>query len=158
MSLHTWCHQGSRKPSSCTTFTLNSYWGRAATGRKKSRAFMDARSLQSCPTLPDFSVREGLLQARILERTGQDWLPYTSKALYFLLPQPPIPLSTWCCQNPSDPSSCTTSTPGLQRGKSNPSRVASGANSSGRPTYRGGNKTTTESQGQGGKRRRSKTF
>ena len=36
MSLHTWCHQGPCKPSSCATFTLNSYWGRAATGKKKS--------------------------------------------------------------------------------------------------------------------------
>ena len=35
MSLHSWCHQGSRRPSSCTTFTLNSHWGRAATGKKK---------------------------------------------------------------------------------------------------------------------------
>ena len=166
MSLHTWHRQGPCKPSSCTTFMLNSHWGRAATGRKKSLAFMHTGSLRLCPTLfnpvdcglPDFSVREEVLQARILECIGQDWLPYTSKALYFLLPQPPTPLSTWCFQNPSDPSSCTTSTPRLHRGKPNPSRAASGANPSGRPTYRGGNKTTTESQGQGGKGRRSKTF
>ena len=32
MSLNTWHHQGPRKPSSCTTFTLPSHWGRAATG------------------------------------------------------------------------------------------------------------------------------
>ena len=37
MSLHTWCRQGPRKPSSCTTFTLNSHWGRAATGQKKKK-------------------------------------------------------------------------------------------------------------------------
>ena len=89
MSLHTWHHQGPRKPSSCATFTLNSHWGRAATG-KKSLAFMHAESLQSCLTLqpcglPGFFVREGLLQARILERIGQDWLPYPSRALYFQL-------------------------------------------------------------------------
>ena len=47
-----------------------------------------------------------VLQARMLERTGQYWLPYPSRALYFLLPWPPTPLSTWCCQNPCDPSSC----------------------------------------------------
>ena len=49
---------------------------------------------QSCPTLcvpvdcglPGFSVREGVLQARILERIGQNWLPYPARALYFLLP------------------------------------------------------------------------
>ena len=34
MSLQTWHHQGSHKPSSCTTFTLNSHSGRAATGKK----------------------------------------------------------------------------------------------------------------------------
>ena len=33
MSLHTWSHQGPHKPSSCATFTLNSHWGRAATGK-----------------------------------------------------------------------------------------------------------------------------
>ena len=33
MSLHTWHHQGPHKPSSCTTFMLNSHWGRAATGK-----------------------------------------------------------------------------------------------------------------------------
>ena len=42
-----------------------------------------------------------VLQAKILEHTGQYWLPYLSRALYFLLPWPPTPLSTWCCQNPS---------------------------------------------------------
>ena len=35
MSLHTWRRQGPHKPSSCTIFILNSYWGRAATGKKK---------------------------------------------------------------------------------------------------------------------------
>ena len=36
MSLHIWHRQGPCKPSNCTTFTLNSYWGRAATGKDKS--------------------------------------------------------------------------------------------------------------------------
>ena len=40
---------------------------------------------------------------------------------------------TWCCQNPYDPSSCTTSAPGPHRGKPKSSRAASGANPSGRP-------------------------
>ena len=34
MSLHTWSHHNPRKPSGCTTFMLNSHWGRAATGKK----------------------------------------------------------------------------------------------------------------------------
>jgi len=41
-------------------------------------------SWQPCG-LPGFSVR-GFLQSIILERTGQYWLPYPSRALYFLLP------------------------------------------------------------------------
>ena len=50
MSLHTWYRQGSHKPSSCATFTLNSHWGRAATG-KKSLASMHTGLLQLCPAL-----------------------------------------------------------------------------------------------------------
>ena len=34
MSLCTWHPQGPCKPSSCATFTLNSHWGRAASGKK----------------------------------------------------------------------------------------------------------------------------
>ena len=52
MSLHTWLHQGPCKPSSCSTFTLNSHWGRAATG-KKILASMREGSLRLCPTLCD---------------------------------------------------------------------------------------------------------
>ena len=47
-----------------------------------------------------------------MEHTGQYWFPYPSRAQYFLLAWLPTPLSTWCCQNPCNPSSCTTSTPG----------------------------------------------
>ena len=50
MSLHTWDHQGPRKPSSCATFTFDPHWGRAATG-KTSLASMHAGSLQSCSSL-----------------------------------------------------------------------------------------------------------
>ena len=44
-AVHTRCHQGPYKPSNCTTFTLNSPWGRAATG-KKSLMSMCAGLLQ----------------------------------------------------------------------------------------------------------------
>ena len=37
MSLHTWRRQGPCKPSSCTNFTLNSRWGRAATVQTKKK-------------------------------------------------------------------------------------------------------------------------
>ena len=72
----------------------------------------------------------GVFQANILEHIGRYWLLYPSKALYFLLPYPPTPLSTWCCQNPCNPSGCTTSTPGPHRAKPKSSRAASGANPS----------------------------
>ena len=137
MSLHTWHHQGPHKPSSCATFMLSPHWGRATTG-KKSLVSVHAGLFQSCPTLcstgdhglPGFSVSR-VLQGRILESIGQYWLPYPSRVLYFLLPYPPTPLSTWCCQNPCNPSSCTTSTPGPHRGRPKSSRAASGASPSG---------------------------
>ena len=66
MSLHTWHRQGPHKPSSCATFTLNSYWGRAATGKKSLlsvRAGLLRLRLTLCNPidcgLPGFSVREG---------------------------------------------------------------------------------------------------
>ena len=59
-----------------------------------------SNSLRRCRLWPArFLSGRGVLQARILEHTGQYWLPYPSRALYFLLPEPPTPLSTWCCQN-----------------------------------------------------------
>ena len=155
MSLHTWHRQGPREPSSCSTFT-HSHWGRAAAGKKRLVP-THAGSLQSCLILcnpvdcglPGFSVR-GVLQARTLERIGQYQLPYPSGALYILLPRPPTPLRTWCGQNPCDPSSCPTSPPGPHRGGPKSPRAASGANPSGRPPCRGGDKTTTETWGQCG--------
>ena len=103
MSLHTWLHQGPCKPSSCSTFTLNSHWSRAATGKKILES-MHSGSRRLCPTLcelvdcglPGFCFREGVLQARILKGIGQYWLPYSSRALFFLLPLLSAPLSTWC--------------------------------------------------------------
>ena len=142
MSLHIWHHQGPCKPSSSPSSPLTLTGAELPQAKKKkSLAFMHAGSLWPCPTLCDpvdcglsgFSVREGVLQARILECTGQDWLSYPSRAQYFLPPQPPTPLRTWCGQKPCDQSSCTTSTPGPRRGKPKPSRAASGADASGRP-------------------------
>ena len=135
MSLHTWHRQGPQ-PNSCATFTLNSHWGRAATGSFRLGVQGHFSSIQLFATLWTVACQaslseRGVLQARILERIGQYWLPYPSRTLYFLLPWLPTPLSTWCCQNPCDPRSCTTSTPGSHRGKPKSSRAASGANPSG---------------------------
>ena len=85
MSLHTWRHQSPCKASSFATFTLNSHWGRATTGKKKSCnphrvTSVVSGSLQPCRLWPS-----RLLQARILEHISQYWLLYPSGALYFLL-------------------------------------------------------------------------
>ena len=67
------------------------------------------------------SVSEGFSKQEyrsVLANTGCHTL------LYFLLPYPSTPLSNWHCQNPYDPNSCTTSTPGPHRGKPKPSRAA----------------------------------
>ena len=50
MSLHTWLRQGPRKPRSHATFTLNSHWGKAVTG-KRSLASTRTEPLQPCPAL-----------------------------------------------------------------------------------------------------------
>ena len=126
-------------PPSCSILT-----GAELPQAKKSLASMGAGSPQFCPTLcdpvdcglPGFSAREGVLQARMLECTGQYCWLYPSRALYLLLPQLPTPLSTWCCQNPCNLSSCTTSTPTPHWGRCKSSRAASGANPSGCPTCR----------------------
>ena len=73
--------QGLHKASSGATFMLNHHWGRAAKG-KISLGSIHAELLWLCPTLcnpvdcglPGFSAM-GVLQARILERIGQYWLP-----------------------------------------------------------------------------------
>ena len=101
--------------------------GQSCHGQKRP-ASVRAGSPRPCPPLcdpvdcglPGFSAREGVLQARILERIGQCWLPCPSGALYFLLPWPPAPLSTWCCQNTCGPNSCTTAPRGPQRANPSP--------------------------------------
>ena len=92
-SLHTWRRQGPRKPSSSATFTLNSHWDRAATGKKKSCVYVHRVALVMSNSAALWTVafqvslsERGVLQARILEHIGQYWLPYPSRALYFLLP------------------------------------------------------------------------
>ena len=90
-----------------------------------------------------------VLQAGTLERRGQHWLPYLLE--HCISPCPSRkPLRTWCCQNPCDPSSCTTATPGPHRGRPKPPGQPQELNPSGRPTCRGRNKATVETQGQRG--------
>ena len=124
--------QGPHKPSSCTSFTLNSLWGRAATG-KRSLTSMRAGSLRSCPTLQPCR----LWPARLLCQGGrfsrqEYWsvLANTGRQKGILLEH-----CISCCPSqqlhPCNPSSCTYSTPGPHKGKPKSSRAASGANPSG---------------------------
>ena len=84
--------------------------------------------LQSCPTLcdpvdcglPGFSVREGGSPGNNTRVYWPVLVAIPSRALYFLLPQLPAPLRTWCCRNPCDPSSCMTSSPGPQGANPSP--------------------------------------
>ena len=107
-------------------------------------------SLQPCRLWPARLLCQGGSPGK---NTGADWpvpVAIPSGALYILLPRLPTPLRTWCGQNPCDPSSCPTSPPGPHRGGPKSPRAASGANPSGRPPCRGGDKTTTETRGQCG--------
>ena len=137
MSLHTCHHQGPCKPGTCATFTLNPYWGRAAAGKKKvlhlcmQGRFGYVQLFVNLWTVACQASLSGGSLARILECIDQYWLPYPSRALYVQLPYLPTPQSTWCCQNPCDPSSCTTSTPGPHWGRPKSFRAASGFNPSG---------------------------
>ena len=145
MSLHTWHCQGPCKPSSCATFTLDPHWGRAATGKKDLPLCMQGcfGLVQLFATLWPVACQASLSGVSPGKNTGVYWpilVAYLSRA--------PMPLSTWCSQNPCDASSCTTSTPGPNWGRPRSLQAASGANPSGRPTCRGGNKTTVETQKQ----------
>ena len=117
-----------------------------------------SNSMQPCRPWPARFPCQGSSPGKNTRAYWPYWLPHPSRVLYFLMSEPPTPLNTWCCQNPCDPSSCTTSTPGHHKGKPKFSRAASGANPSGRPTCRGGNKTTAETQRQCGQGRRPQTL
>ena len=99
---HNSCGRGS--PCPCTLGTtrvptakkLHHFHAQSSLGQschKESLVSMHVGSLRWCPTLgdsvdcglPGFSVRR-LLQAKILERVRLYWLPYPSRALYFLPP------------------------------------------------------------------------
>ena len=89
MSLHTLCHEGTHKASSHATFLLNSHGGRAATGKKKYCLCAQGHfsHVQLFATLWTVTGQASLLGVSpILKSTGQYWLPYPSRVLYFLLP------------------------------------------------------------------------
>ena len=114
--------QGPWKPSSCATSTgaglpqAKNVLRLCLQGR--FRRVQLSATLWTVACQPSLSER-GVLQARTLEPIGQDWFPCLL-GHYFLLPEPPAPLRTWCCQNPCDPSSCTASAPGPQGANPSP--------------------------------------
>jgi len=156
MSLHTWCLQSPHKPNSCTTFTLNSHWGRSATGKKKFVS-MRAGLLWICLTfcdpvdcgLPSFSVRKGFSRQEYWSALANTGCHTLLEHYISCCPGRQLPWVSGAARTPAT-QTCTTSTPGPHRGKPKSSRAASGAKPSGGPTCRGGDKTTIETQGQCG--------
>ena len=62
-------------------------WWASVYGVAQSQTRLKQRSSSSSNRLwPARLLCQGVLQARILERIGQYWLPYPSRALYSLLP------------------------------------------------------------------------
>ena len=121
MSLQTWLHQHPSKPSSCTTFRLNSHWGRFATGKKSCAyahgvALVVTDWLRPCGLWPARLLCQGKGFSRqeywsILANTGYPTLleHYISCCLaanspeYLVLPEPLQPkqlhhLHTWTSQ------------------------------------------------------------
>jgi len=154
MSLHTWCCQGPCKPSSCSTFTLNSHWGRAATGKKVLHLCSQCHFGRVWLCNPVDCGLPGFCQGQfsrqeywsVLANTGCHTLlkhyisccPSRQPPEYLVLPEPLRPkqlhhLHTWHSQGQ------TQALQGSLRSKP-----------SGWPTCRGGNKTTVEIQGQCG--------
>ena len=121
MSLHTWCGQGSPKPSSCAIFTVNSHWAELPLAKKPcvyvSRiTSVVSNALRPCTLcLPGFSVREGgspgknsgvywpILVAIPFESTIFPATLAASSLEYWVLPEPLQPkqlhhLHTWPSQ------------------------------------------------------------
>ena len=93
MSLHSWSCQGTLKPSNCATFTLNFTGAELPQAKKFLHLYMLGcfGSVLLFTTLWTVACQaslsgSGVHQARILEHIGPYWLPYPSRALYFLLP------------------------------------------------------------------------
>ena len=114
---------------------------------------MHAGSLPSCPTICD--PVDWACQASLPRRFSRQeyWSVLGNTGCHTLLEcyisccPSRQPLSTWCCQSPCDPSSCTASKPGPHRGRPKSSRAASGPNPSEWSTCRSGNNATVETQG-----------
>ena len=134
---------------------LNTHWIRAATGKKKKYCIYARRvTLVMSNSLSSYELWPAKLFCEGWGGGGRSLGKNTGMCCHTLLehcisycPSCKLPLSTWCCQSPSKPSSFTTFTLGTHWGRLKFSRAASGENSSGQPTSRSGDKTTIETQG-----------
>jgi len=121
-----------------------------------SLVFIHAGSLWSCLTLcdpvdcglPGFSVRERVFQARILEHISQYWLPYLLEHYISCCPSRQPPWVPGAARTPATQAAAPPPHLALVRANPSPSGQPQELNPSGRPTCRGGNKITVETQGQ----------
>ena len=108
MSMHTVLSGSPQAKKLCHLHTQLSL-GQSCHRQKKSSvhmcrvALVVSDSLRPCGLWPATSVREGVLQARILEHIGQYWLPYPFSSSISSVAQ--------SCPTLCDPMNC--STPGL---------------------------------------------
>ena len=150
MSLHTWRQQGPCNSSSCSTFMLNTHWGRAATGIKNLESMPGARftCVQLFAALWTVTCQASLsggspgMNAGVGCHTLSEH--YISCGPNFQLPWVPGAARAPATQAAARPPHLS------HRGKPKSSRAVSGENPSGPLTCRGGNKTTVETQGQCG--------
>ena len=152
-------HQDPHKPSSCTTFMLNSHWGRADTGKKSLTSVLSG-SLWLCPG----SLRPCRLWPARLLCQGEGfsrqeyWSVLANTGCRTLLehciscsPSRQLPWVPGAARTPATQATASPpSIPGPHRGRPKSCRAALGANPSEPPTYRSGNKNTIETQGQCG--------
>ena len=92
MSLHTWCHQGTCKPSTVLPSRLTVNGAELPQAKKVLCLCVQGHFGSARPFVTLWMVAcqaslsgSGFLPARILECIGKYWLPYPSTALNFLL-------------------------------------------------------------------------
>ena len=146
---------GSPQPKQLLHFMLNPQWGRTAIGKKCLVSMHEGcfSRVQLFATLGAVAWQASLSVGfskqeywSVLANTGCHTLLEHYISCYPSHQLPWVP----GLPDPCDPSSCTTSTPGPHWGRPMSSRTASGANRSGWPTGRDGNKTRIKTQAQCG--------
>ena len=152
MSLNTQCCQCPCKPSSCITFTVNSHWGRAATGKKK-KVLCLCRQGHFGPVQLFATCQTSLLERGFSRQ--EYWSVLANTGCHSLLEH----YMSCCPRRQPLRVHGFVRTPVTQADAPLPHLALTGANTSppgqprelnpsGQTTCRGGNKTTTETQGQ----------